>query len=219
MRGTHDARRAVDRRPEEVVLAALVDAGVQPAAHEERDIAGVARIGQRKLQLQYGVHRVEGIAEYGEHPVAGGLDHDATVRFDRLATERVVACQRGAHALGLLLPPLRAALDVGEQVGCNRGALLHAERPRRSGRTGPTVRQPHGGDQRVPCSSSWRQRGPCAPVDQPIAPVDQHEQEVERARAQRCRLLVDEELPRGRAELEATELVGRASWRASVDRE
>ena len=44
--------------------------------------------------------------------------------------------------------------------------------------------------------------------DEPLAPLDQREQQVERARAQRRRLLVDQELPRRGTELEATESIG-----------
>ena len=64
--------------------------------------------------------------------------------------------------------------------------------------------------------------------DQAIAAFDQRQQEVECARAKRGRLPVDQELPRGRTEFEAAELVdqrhgggspgGSASSQASASR-
>jgi hypothetical protein len=111
MRGAHDARGAVDHRPEEVVVAAFVDAGVKTAAHQPTFRLPVV---QRKLQLQCRMQRIERIGKNGVKSVAGSLDDDAPVRFDGFAGKRIVACQRRAHALGFLLPQPRAALDVRE---------------------------------------------------------------------------------------------------------
>ena len=78
-------------------------------------------IAQCKLQLQRGMQRVERIAEHSMDPIAGRLDDEASVRFDGLAAERIMTCQRGPHALGLLIPQPRASLDVGEQNGRDSG--------------------------------------------------------------------------------------------------
>ena len=44
---------------------------------------------------------------------------------DRLAHDRVVSCQRHPHRVGVVLPPARRALDVGEEKR-HRARRLHA---------------------------------------------------------------------------------------------
>ena len=52
MRRAHDPRSAIDGVPVIVVVAANVDAGVEPAAHAQRNAASGTGLLQRQLQLQ-----------------------------------------------------------------------------------------------------------------------------------------------------------------------
>jgi len=57
------------------------------------------------------------LVERGIDAISGHLDDCSARRSDRSANERVVAGERGLHALGFLFPQLRAALDVGKKEG------------------------------------------------------------------------------------------------------
>ncbi len=114
MRCIHDARGAIDHRAEEVVVAALIDAGVQAAAHAQRNADGRYGIGERNLQLQRRCQRVERIVEHGVKSVTGRFHDSAAVLLDCLAGQDVMTCQSRPHALGFLIPQSRAALYIRE---------------------------------------------------------------------------------------------------------
>ena len=122
----HDAGRAVHLGAIKIMVAGFLGRRVQAAAQRQRQAGGGLWIGQRVQHLQGGGQRVQRIVKHGVDAVAGGLDQPAPVRPHRPASNLVVAGQRGAHALGVLLPEPGAALDVGEQktdggVGCGHG--------------------------------------------------------------------------------------------------
>ena len=128
MRRRHDARGAVHHAAEEIVVAALDDAGVQTAARPQRNAVD-ARIGECLLELQSGRDRVLRVVEGGVHAVARHLDHAAAMRVDRGPRQVIVPGQRGLHALRLALPQLGAAFDIGKEEGRDRGMIVHAGAP------------------------------------------------------------------------------------------
>jgi hypothetical protein len=117
MPNRHDARGPVNRRAEVVAVAFLRDAGVQPAAHPEREAAVGGNRAHPPLQFERRGDRLGGIVERGVQPVAGHLHEVAAVRGDDRVTELVVARQRVGHPRGLGLPQSRAAFDVREEEG------------------------------------------------------------------------------------------------------
>ncbi|HLW12350.1 MAG TPA: hypothetical protein VKU81_06600 [Casimicrobiaceae bacterium] len=123
--GAHDARGTVDGAAEEVVVAALDDAGVQSATDMQRDGVFALRLADRLLQRYRGADRIEGIAECCVESIAGRLDDEPSPGFDGTPRERIMAGEGGPHALGLLLPEARAAFDVGEQERRDGGLFLH----------------------------------------------------------------------------------------------
>ena len=127
VRRTHDARGAVDRAPEEVAVAALDRTAVETAAHAQREAAVRRRLGERQLQFEDRRDRVERVVERGVHAVAQHLDDRAAMPLHGAADERVVARERRAHPLGLLLPEPAAALDVREQERDEAGGGGHGD--------------------------------------------------------------------------------------------
>ena len=119
--GTHDPRRTIDGAAEIVVVAPLDFAKMQPAAHAQRQSGRRLGIGEPALNGHGGVESKDGVVEGRVHPVAGHLHDGSVVGCDGAADDRVVVRQRGPHPLGLLLPELRAALDVGEKEGYRAG--------------------------------------------------------------------------------------------------
>ena len=116
VRGAHDARRAVDGAAEVVVVAPLDLADVQPATDPQLQSVRPGSAMPRWIATA-AVQRGDRLVERGVHAVAGHFHDRSAARCDRRSNERVVARERGLHALRLLLPELRAALDVGEEKG------------------------------------------------------------------------------------------------------
>jgi hypothetical protein len=125
VRGAHDARRAVERAAEVVVVAALRGADVQAAARPQFNAVSVLRAGERALEVERGLDGVERIGEHSAHPVAGHLEHAALVALHALARDAVVRGERLLHLRRLALPQPAAALDVREQERRDRGRLGH----------------------------------------------------------------------------------------------
>ncbi len=121
----HDARRAVHGGAEKVVVAALDDARMHPAASTELQASLRCRRAERTLELEAGAKRVAGIVEDGVHSVARHLHERAVVARDDRARERVVTRKRGRHQIGRLLPQSRAVLDVGEQESRDGRGRVH----------------------------------------------------------------------------------------------
>ncbi len=134
VRRAHDPRRAVDRAAEEIVVAALHDAGVQPAADEEPEPSGRVRIGEHLLQFDGGADRVRRVVEGRVHAVARHLDDRSPVTRDGFARQRIVPRKSDRHLPGLLLPEARASLDVTEEKGDDAGRMRgHGTRWNRGG--------------------------------------------------------------------------------------
>ena len=125
MRRAHDARGAIHRWTEVVVVAVLDGADVQAAAHLQADALGSRRVGERLQERECRDERVGRRVEHGEEPVAEHLDDRAAMALDRAARERVMALQRARHAIRLCFPQPGAALDVREQNGRGAGCFLH----------------------------------------------------------------------------------------------
>ena len=123
----HDACSAVHGTAEEIAVPALIDPCMHAATHQKRQAFRSLLVREQLLKSYRGVHRIERIVKGRVHAVARHLHDGALVSFDCSSQDRVVACQRQAHALGFLLPQAGAALDVGEQIGCDCGRYLHAE--------------------------------------------------------------------------------------------
>ncbi len=126
VRGAHDSRGTIDRSAKEVVGAALVDAGVQAAARAKGNAFGGFEIGKRLLQLQRGANGVERIVERSMHPVADHLHDGAAIVLDGRPRDAIVVRQRRPHSLGIELPQVGAALEVGEEKRRDRGRFVHA---------------------------------------------------------------------------------------------
>jgi hypothetical protein len=61
------------------------------------------------------VDRVAGRVEDGAHAISGVLEHPPSGALDALDEEGVVRGQGHGHGPGIVLPPARRGLDVGEQ--------------------------------------------------------------------------------------------------------
>jgi hypothetical protein len=88
---------------------------VQPHPRPQRSRQLPCLGQQRALRRERGGKRVGRPREGGVHVVAGHLHDLAAVGANRLAQERVVTRQPGAHQLGALFPQRGLALQVGEQ--------------------------------------------------------------------------------------------------------
>jgi hypothetical protein len=119
--GPHDPRRPVDGAAEVVVVAPLDFAEMQPAADAQRQSGRRLRIGEPALNGHGGVESGDRLVEGSVHSVAGHLDDRPAVGHDGRPHQRIVARQRGPHLLGLLLPEVRAAFDVGEKESYRAG--------------------------------------------------------------------------------------------------
>ena len=121
VRRAHDSRRAVDRAAEIVAVALLCRAGMETAAHPERQAAVPGDRGHPALQGERGRHRGAGIAEHRVQAIPDHLHQHAAVRRDGLAAEPVVPRQRLGHQRRLGLPQPGAAFNVGEEDRDNAG--------------------------------------------------------------------------------------------------
>jgi hypothetical protein len=92
---------------------------VQAQANPQRNIRWPGLCRQRPLEGTGGDQGVDSASEDGEEAIAfaPAFDHDAPVLLDRLGEQRIMAGERLAHGLRVLLPQAGAALDVGEQKG------------------------------------------------------------------------------------------------------
>ncbi len=207
------------------LLQRLADrpAGLFPDPERRGDrIGNEARIGHRRE-----VHEPDTVGVRVQHlggepqrqarladPADAGERHQPVVRKHRAQIDEVALAPDERRDLSGQV----VLRDVRAGDGCGRGGL------RRFEREAVTVAG-YGGDGVLPQQFAQRghldlqvvllddQSGPdqveqLVLGDQTIAPLDQRQQEVECARAERRRLLVDQELPRSRTELEAAELVG-----------
>jgi hypothetical protein len=117
VRESHDPRRPVDRAAEEVAVAALLYPNMQAAAHLEGDTGGRTGVAERQLQVDRCVNGVERVSKRRMNAIAQHLHDPAAIFGNGRARDRVVARERLAHPLGMLLPQLRTSLDIGEQKG------------------------------------------------------------------------------------------------------
>ena len=95
--------------------------GVQAATDSERDTGRQRRVGKRQLGRDDCGDTVDRIREHGHDAVAARLDHPPAILLDGTAQQRVMRGDGIRHALGLLLPLLGAALDVGKEKGKDAG--------------------------------------------------------------------------------------------------
>ena len=126
MSSAHDARTAVDRAAEKIILEAIHGTEVQSEPHTQLDIAGRSGRCKRKLKSQRSFERVTGIDKRRENSVTGSLDDHSSIGFNRCARKGVVLRQGRAHPIRLVLPQSSAALDVGEQERACGGLILHS---------------------------------------------------------------------------------------------
>ena len=147
MSRSHDPRRPIDRRAEEVAAPKLglarVDADADPDRAQLRP-----RLGEQgELGGDRGVDGGRRRRERRHQPIAGRLHDLPAGVLDRGAQDRIVAGKGRSHGLRVLFPEPRAAFDVGEE-----------ERPtavgdrRRGGRPRGRWNDRRGGRRRVACS-------------------------------------------------------------------
>jgi hypothetical protein len=127
VRNAGDACGAVHDTAEVIVVTTLDSPCVKAAAHFERNPGSRRRIGERLLQLQCRPQCIARVIKHGMRTVADHLDNDAAMRFHCCAHERVVPRECGRHPLGMLLPQLRAALDVGKKNDQRFVGVAHVE--------------------------------------------------------------------------------------------
>ena len=124
----------VHRRPEVVSVALDGFTGVQRGTDGERGEVGAAAAPildrDGPLDRDSGIQRVPGAGEDRAKGVAHRLEDDPAMGLDRRAQERVVPLERHPHRLGLPLPTLGAALDVGEEEGDGTGRWRRGRRGR-----------------------------------------------------------------------------------------
>ena len=111
----HDARRAVERRPQVVVAVPLGVPCVQAATDSERDTGRQRRVGECQLGRDDRGDTVDWIREHGHQAVAARLDHPPAILLDGIAQQRVMRGDGFRHEFGLLLPLLGAPLDVSKE--------------------------------------------------------------------------------------------------------
>ena len=124
----HDARGAVDRGPEVVVVASLRGANVDATPRLQRARVACRRLGEPAEERERRIDRVARIPEHCAHPVARHLDDRAAARLDGAPRQRVVPSQRHLHARGLAFPEPAAALDVREQERLYGLRVVHGSR-------------------------------------------------------------------------------------------
>src|SRR2546430_5433537 len=111
-----------------VAVARFRVAGMQAHAHPHRADLAPALAVERALRVQGRACGVAGIFEHRAERIAHDLEHVATVRVYRALEQRVMACLRFLHRIGMLLDQSRRALDVGKKKGYGAGwKRLHRE--------------------------------------------------------------------------------------------
>ena len=126
MRSAHDTCGTVDHAAENIVVAALDDPRMQPAAHPQCNAVGRGRVGERLLQLNRRVHRIDRVIESSVNPATHHFHDGAAVILDRSPRERVVTLQCRLHTLGTLFPQPGAAFDISEQNSDDVGLVTRA---------------------------------------------------------------------------------------------
>ena len=126
----HDARRAVQHAAEEIVVASLDDAGMQSAACAQRDaVRPAAGSASARWNATTAASASLGSSKAAHMPSPVILTTLPRCPLHRGARQRVMPRERGFHARRLALPQLRAALDIGEEEGRDRGMIVHAWDP------------------------------------------------------------------------------------------
>ena len=110
-----DASGTVHRRAVVVAVTHLRHPGVQTHPDLQRLGEHPLLAGQRALRVDRSRHCVGCSAERSVQAIAGGLHHMAVALLHRASQDLVVARQRIAHRLGMLLPEAGRALEIGEQ--------------------------------------------------------------------------------------------------------
>jgi len=115
MRRGQQTSGAVQQWAEVIAPTQFGDTGVQ--CHTDSQWLGrFPRLSQDRALGCYGRRqRVGGVAENGVAAVAHRLEDYAVARLDRLPQHGVVAWQSLGHRVGVLLPEIRAARDIGEE--------------------------------------------------------------------------------------------------------
>ena len=107
------ARHAIERRPHVIIPALFGHARVQRHANADREIS------DWRLEIALDLKRGgQGVGHGGKGGLKGIADHLVGVtaaRRDRLANDGFVLREGGFHCLGVVLPQLGTALDVGEE--------------------------------------------------------------------------------------------------------
>ncbi len=105
----------VHRYPEVVGVPDFHVAGVDSHPHVQRTHHTPIERHELSLGVLRRANRVLHRGEDRDHTVAGVFGDGPGVAFDGVGDDRVVACQRHPHPLGLGLPQRRGFLDVGEE--------------------------------------------------------------------------------------------------------
>src|SRR4051794_6167269 len=112
-----DAGGAVDVKANIALAASLGVAGMQPDAGRHADTLGPGMVGEGTLDLDGGLHRVDGAGKGDKEAVALRIDLTAVVRLKDRAQQHTVLSEHIAVAWPKALEQLRRALDVGEEQG------------------------------------------------------------------------------------------------------
>ena len=129
VRHRFETRGPIHRRAEIIAVTQLRHTRMNPDSHPQR-FAHLPRLrADHKLRINRGADRTVRGREHRVHPVAASLHHLAAVRRDRVPQDRVVAGERGAHRIGLLIPQTRRHLEIGEQEGHRPRWQLHHHHP------------------------------------------------------------------------------------------
>jgi hypothetical protein len=115
MARSRNPRRPIHRRPEVVAVACLSDPRVQPHPDLERLGKRPLLDDERLLRVERRRHRIRCGAERRMETITRGLDDVTVALLDRIPQDLIMAGQRRAHRLRVLLPQARRALEIGEQ--------------------------------------------------------------------------------------------------------
>jgi hypothetical protein len=117
----HDARRPVGRAAEEIVIAALDNAEMQPGTHPQCNRVGCGQLLQSLLQNHRGIERVDRVFKGGIHSVACHLDDFTAVVFDGRPGRGIVGRKSARHSLPVLFPQAGASLNIRKKKRSRAG--------------------------------------------------------------------------------------------------
>lgn len=107
-------------RPEQITTARLHNTAVNAHTHPQRLDEQTGRawpLSESLLEVQSRAYRISDRAERCDHSVTGAMDDISVARSDHVPDQTIMVLEEHPHGVGIPIPPLRRALDIGEEHG------------------------------------------------------------------------------------------------------